>query len=480
MIRGGEVYKDIQRRVKVAEERLDDVRANLKRVSDALEDNRTSESKDLSQLARIRFNELEGDRVARGLDAADQEVLTLLDQKRVAAEDVEARLFETQRDHEMIDSERAQLRVAVDDAHAREAQALERVQKALDATESYVFQRTRVERAIEQAGGAAAKATQAETDRIEKGKPYETGKLFSYLWKRRYGFPEYRANLVTRFLDKWVAKLCRYDNAHRDYAMLLEIPVRLREHANQLEAAAAEEAQSLGAMEAKAQEEAGVPALREAVEEKEADLQACEETLSGAEDRLASLRQERAKFDADEDEHTLQAIAVLAAHMAREPIASLRADALQSQTPSDDTIVRQIESLRNAREDLFPKLEEYREQQASALDALEKIEEVRRTFRKRSYDSDDSVFEDGPRVGSVLGGLLRGALVVAEVLADMQSNQRFERPKRSSGGWSWGGGSSSGGWGGGGWSGGRSSGGGWSGGSSSSSGGGGFRTGGGF
>ena len=440
MIPGGEVYQDIQRRIKAAEQRLEDVRANLRRVSGALEDNRTSESKDLSSLARIRFNELEGERVVRGLDSADHEVLTLLEHKRAAFEAVEQELAGTQRDQMTLESQRTRYRADLDEALARYARELEVVQKKLAANEAYLFQRTRTERATEQAGGAAEKATQSETDRATKGKPYEDDRLFSYLWERRYRFPEYRANLITRALDKWVAGLCGYDNAHRDYAMLLEIPVRLREHANALQAVAREQADVLVKIEDEAHEAAGLSEHQEAIEAREENLRSCDETLAGAEERMAELRVDRARFDADEDEHTLQAIAVLAVHMAREPIASLRDDALRSQTPADDAVVANISQLRSDRGDLEPELESHREEQAAALKSLESLEQVRGTFRKRSYDANGSVFEDGPRTSSVLGGLLRGVLVAAEVLADMKSQQRFEGPSWRGGG---GGGSSS-------------------------------------
>ena len=438
---GSEVYRDIQQRIQAAEDHLESIRAQLKDTSQRLEANRARESQDLTQLAKIRFDELEGDRVVQGLDSADHEVLTLLEHKRSAQADVERRFDETQGDRRTIEAERERLRAALDAALARYETALQEVQTQLEASESYLFQRARTERAYAQSHHAAEKAAQAQADRELKGRPYEDSKLFSYLWKRRYGYPEYRANLMTRALDQWVAKLCKYDNARRDYAMLLEIPVRLKAYAEELHAVAESEARKLDNFEAEARTTAGIPSIQDDIESREADLASCEETLAGAETQLSSLRAERARYDGDEDDYTRQAVAVLASHMSREPVASLHADAVRSQTPSDDAIVTNIANLRSERDDLEPQLSDQREAQDKALKALKSLEQVRGAFRRKSYDAEGSVFEDRPRTSSLLKGLLRGALVVTEVLADLKAQQRFERPAGGgwrTGGWSWG------------------------------------------
>ena len=75
----------------------------------------------------------------------------------------------------------------------------------LREVEDYESQLARTERATSQAAHATDKAQRAEADRAEKRQPYEADKLFSYLWVRRYRFPEYRALPLVRSLDAWVA-----------------------------------------------------------------------------------------------------------------------------------------------------------------------------------------------------------------------------------------------------------------------------------
>src|SRR3990167_6621039 len=67
----------------------------------------------------------------------------------------------------------------------------------------------------------------ALADRTEKGAPYRDDPLFSYLLKRKFRSPEYKAPALTRMLDGWVAKLCRYDQAFLNYQRLSELPDRI-------------------------------------------------------------------------------------------------------------------------------------------------------------------------------------------------------------------------------------------------------------
>lgn len=93
---------------------------------------------------------------------------------------------------------------------------------------------------------AETKAAQAERDLEEKRKPYEADPLFMYLWRRKYGTPEYRAKGLARYLDRKVARLIEFDGARRNYAVLIELPVRLREHADRLRSELSSSGELLG------------------------------------------------------------------------------------------------------------------------------------------------------------------------------------------------------------------------------------------
>ena len=100
---------------------------------------------------------------------------------------------------------------------------------------------------LEQSPGSAAaqvleaaerKATQAEADLAAKRVPYEQDPIFMYLWRRGFGTPRYASTGLVRNLDRMVARHVNYADASRNYAMLTELPIRLREHAERLRSGA--------------------------------------------------------------------------------------------------------------------------------------------------------------------------------------------------------------------------------------------------
>ncbi|MEO1544393.1 MAG: hypothetical protein AAFR75_10300, partial [Pseudomonadota bacterium] len=81
---------------------------------------------------------------------------------------------------------------------------------------------------------ADTKTSRAEQDRLEKGKAFKSDPLFMYLWNRKYGSKTYSATSIVRMGDAWVAGLIGYNDARANYAILNEIPVRLRAHVDAL------------------------------------------------------------------------------------------------------------------------------------------------------------------------------------------------------------------------------------------------------
>ena len=53
----------------------------------------------------------------------------------------------------------------------------------------------------------------------------------SYLHRRSYGSTAYRGWPLVRTVDGWLAELCGFDRARREYATLVELPPHLQEHA---------------------------------------------------------------------------------------------------------------------------------------------------------------------------------------------------------------------------------------------------------
>ncbi|WP_048709586.1 hypothetical protein [Microvirga massiliensis] len=96
---------------------------------------------------------------------------------------------------------------------------------------------------------AEQKVKQAEADREEKRRPYEADPLFMYLWRRGYGTRSYRANRFARYFDRKVAHLIGFETARINYVMLMQLPIRLREHVDRLKEEASDQGLSLRLLE---------------------------------------------------------------------------------------------------------------------------------------------------------------------------------------------------------------------------------------
>ncbi len=430
MIRGTRVYGDIDARLRATRKEVDAIARDLQATTTQLERLGMEESRDLGRLAKVRLDALEAKDVVRGLDAADEQVLRLLEQKKDALERTERDIDASEVRQASIESERIQTLARLDEARTRHGDVVVETLAKLEAEESYQFQQERLETISAQAARADEKAAQTEADREAKGRPYEENKLFAYLWKRKYGTPAYHAGNLITALDGWVARLSRYDRARLDYAMLLEIPVRLREHADRLATEADAELEKLGALQLEAFTSAGVPRLADEVESLERALADIETSLEAEEKKHRGLLEARADLVGGEDRYTRQAIEVLRMNLEREPVSTLRTDAARTSTSADDTLVADIAAQRDETQDLEKEARRLRERQSKVMAALNDLEEVRRRYRRQNYDARDSTFRDGLDTGGLLDQLLKGGVVIGDVMSEMGRNHRFEVPRR--------------------------------------------------
>jgi hypothetical protein len=438
---------------------------------------RQAEAVCYKQLAQLRLGQLVTGEIVANFDQAEQRVGDLLTQRKHALQTLQQQIETLQAQQHQIESERTRQQQRVAEAAERLDHAEAATQKRLQDDSIYQEQVQKARQADAIATQAEAKTEQAETDRREKGTAYEADPLFMYLWKRGYGTSEYAANPIARFFDKKVAALCRYHDARPNYAMLLEIPVRLRAHAQRVRADAEREFEALTALERVAAEADGIPALRQAVEEVEQGLDVIDERIQEEEERFRQLLDEKAAYAAGEDALYHQASSTLVEQFEREGIRSLRRQAEATRTPEDDRIVQELAGIDRRQEALEAALVQHKQMHSSQIERLQQLEDVRRKFKRARYDDVHSSFANTTLLAMIMNQFLRGSASSDALWGSMNRHQRYRRiesdPGFGSGGFSRPGGvwrfpSSSGGFGGGGFS----SGGGF--------GGGGFQTRGGF
>src|SRR5690606_2746155 len=236
MITGRDTLSQLQRALQDEQKRTRALDAQMSKANDRLLQLDATRSKELQQLARVRLQHLGGGAIEQRLDDADRQVMALLEERTADYNALQQRLTALEQQRDDLERER--------DAAA---EAVERAAKAIDDAEVATQARLRADpeyqRALQRAREAERvavhadeKATLSEQEQDAKGKAYRDDPLFMYLWKRRYGTSEYRAGggpfaPLLRWLDGKVARLISYADARPNYARLLEIPLRLREHA---------------------------------------------------------------------------------------------------------------------------------------------------------------------------------------------------------------------------------------------------------
>lgn len=338
------------------------------------------------ELAAMRLDVIKGE-AAETLTAAEKEATRLLADHAtfmVGIGDEVAAAETTLKDAE---AARRGGEDAVDAAlHAYETLVAE-TEKSVQADPGYIA----LEDAFKQAGAVSARAEQklelAKTDRAEKSKPYESDPLFSYLWQRKFRTPEYGKRGMTRALDGWVAKLCKYDEAYMNYARLVELPDRIGEHLANMRLEEAEAQAAIERFEAQALEARGAAKFSTTLAEAKARLKALDATLASAEATHAGLRVQQQQAASGDTGPQEKARRVIEAGLAKASFPDLKVLAAETTTPDDDRIVEALIRLRTE--------ELQMEVNARSVDALparrragaETLEQVRSRFKDAGLDS---------------------------------------------------------------------------------------------
>ena len=414
-------------------ERAQEVDHEIQSTSTALVELRQGQAERYKNLARVRLDQLISGDIVEGLDAADRRVQELIAEREQALaklqQDVDTayqKQSELEREREMESDRVAEATEVLDKAEAQ-------VQARLQDDPEYQAQLAKARKADSVAQHAEEKTEQAQTDRVEKGKPYESDPLFSYLWKRGFGTSDYSANPLTRFLDKWVARLCNYHDARPNYAMLVEIPTRLGEHDEGVRAVADAEFEILKNLEETAAQADGVPQLRDAVEQAERRVDEIDDAVQQTEEGIRELLQQRANFAAGEDQYFRQSVEALVGAFEREDLSTLYRYAKLTATAEDDLLIQELTGVEQQMEQFQQALEQHKRMQERHLSRLRELEQIRHRFKRERYDDVHSTFTNGSLLGMLLNQFLQGMATSDDLWGTIQREQRYRRIKSNPG-----------------------------------------------
>ena len=406
---------------------VDALASELRRADAELAAARQAELAALARMARIRLGEIERGDLADALDEAERRVAEILAARRDAQDALDKEIAAAEERRAALERLRGERQAAVAAAAEAVDAAEAEAQTRLASDDEYRAKLAQAERSDAVADHAEDKARAAEADRSEKAKPYEADPVFAYLWARGFGTARYRAWPPARLLDGWAARSIDYEGLRRNYALLTEIPIRLREHATRMREAAERDIEAARALERRAAEAAGVPERKRRLEVAEAALAEIDHEIDEQEAEIGRLVDRRARFAAGEDDHSQQATALLRDAFLREDLSALRERAARTRSPEDDALIDDLARLDDTIERLDDERERLRRLHEAERDRTRSLEELRRRFKQSRYDDVHSTFVNAALLALLLERFVGGSVGADEVWETIRRQQRFRR-----------------------------------------------------
>src|SRR5262245_36657084 len=387
---------------------------------------RKERSEALRELARVKLDEMAAGRLTHDLDAGERRAFQILDDFRQRMAAIAGR-------RETLLKEAGSAQAARDTAAKHVEQALAAVEAVRVDAEGKVkdLPAWRQAKAVYDETDAVAteaekKAALSEADLGAKRKPYDDDPLFIYLWRRNYGTGRYTAGNLARLLDRMVADFVGFADVRANYAALVEIPLRLREHAGTTRSAALERQTALSEVERRAMVEAGIEPKERVLAEARVKLAAADKTVEEKQGELRKIDQERGTLVADGTNPAYdEALTTIALADSKDQIAALYQEARRTPTGADDAIVRRLETIDAAVARADKEIADLRRTAQDLARRRLEVEQVRDRFRGAGYDHTQDNFPNNDAISNRLGQVLAGAAgsILWEVLRGGYQNR---------------------------------------------------------
>lgn len=363
------------------------------------------------ELARIKLNELESGRLARNLDAAEQQALRILEGRRLRLDALHQQREKAIAEVEGAVAERDIVAAAVEEA----VEAVDIIRASAEAsvreTSDWKEAREVFAKADAIAVEAEKKAAQSEAELSEKRKPYDDDPLFAYLWQRHYGTSAYTASGLTRYMDGLVADFIGFTEVRPSYHMLLEIPQRLRDHANRQRQSVDDAKATVAGIERQAMVAAGIEGKERELAEARYRLAAGDSIAEQKRNLLREIEAQQADLiGGTGDKSYNEALQTIADSDAQDSIRALYQEARRTATESDDRIVERIETLDQKLGKVQEEIASLRRTARSLAQRRVDVEKVRDRFRTSGYDHPNATFGNESEIGKILAQVIEGVV----------------------------------------------------------------------
>ena len=424
-IRGPEALASLDEAMRDIRREEDEISKRLSRSAERISKIRESEAELFRQLARLRLDpsvqaELDGAISAAETRARAQLKAHAKDlgQAEKAVAEIDARLAR-------LTAERAEALAQFDSQQSQLKALAGKLGASIARDPAFAAKQQQAAALAEVAAQSMRKTEQAEADRQTKGEPYRGDPLFMYLWEAGYGTSNYRANNLVRYLDGLVANLVGFHKTRPNFAMLNDIPLRLREHAERQIAIAQTAQAELDALETAAIDAAGGKPMRDAMTIAQQKIASLDAEIVATEDQRDEMARTVAGLSQGLNPAFEGALSDLATALGREDIQTLLADARRTRTGQDDTIVAQIDDARARAKEEDQETREQKERLKTLAARRRELEDIQWEFKKQHFDDPRSTFREDRLVGDLLNDFLRGGISAASYWDKWQRSQNW-------------------------------------------------------
>jgi hypothetical protein len=422
---GPEALRSLDEALRDIRREEDDIAKRLARSAELVTKIRETENELFRQLAQVRLDPATQADLGTRLTDAETRARDMLKKHAAELTATEEALKAEDQKIAALTAERAQLAAEAGTLQGELKAIADRIAGEATRNPDYQKQRALAEDLTHVAEEAVRKTEQAEADREQKGKPYRDDPLFMYLWERSYGTRNYRANNIVAWLDGMVARLVGYPEARPNFAMLNEIPMRLREHAERQQQIAIEAREKLNDLANAAIDAEGGKPVREKLNAATARIAEIDAEMVSVEDQRDDLAKQQRDLAQGSDPAFAAAISALAETLQRNDMQTLLAEARQTQTGQDDTIIKQIDDARSRAVEEENETKDHKSRLKTLAARRRELEDIQYEFKKANYDNPRSTFREDKLVGDLLNDFLRGGISAAGYWEQWRRSQNW-------------------------------------------------------
>ena len=427
MISGRKTLSSIERAIDDIQESENRIRKSLGVVQNRLIDLENEKTATYKQLAEHRVNDALADGLIDEADKLTEQVKNLLDARLKTIEDLETRTRKLNADRKSLTAQSENLNKVIDDLEIKLDKIGDDARAALASDPGYEALNKSFEDFQSVCQQAEEKTQKAIENRKLKGQAYEKDPLFMYLWDRKFGTKDYGSRRLIRWLDGKVANHIGYNEARANYAILIEIPVRLNEHLEKLKNRLAAEKSKLDKLVAeKIKQIAGKDLHKELASARtdQHDLNLKADQLAAELTELTGLLNH---YALGQDKTFTEAVNLTTNFLQKDSLSELRRLARLSESNVDDEIIASLQFTEREIHGLERESEDQKEELEKLFRKKQELLELAANFRRDHYDDVSSEFDMESNLEVFLEELLRGAITGADYWNQARRHHKWRR-----------------------------------------------------